>query len=76
MKKTTVHLDDDIHRLLKMRAAAGGENISSQINEALRRSLEEDRVEAAQALRRFHKERTKAIPLDEARRLLRERGLL
>lgn len=76
MKKTTVLLDDEIHRLLKMRAAAGGASISAQINDALRRAIDEDRAEAKEALRRFHAERTKAIPLDEARKLLRERGLL
>ena len=76
MQKTTVHLDEDLHRVLKMRAATSGASISAQINDSLRRTLEEDKLEAEEALRRFHAERTQAISLKDARTILAERGLL
>ena len=76
MQKTTVLLDEDIHRLLKTRAATSGPSISAQINESLRRTLEEYLAEAKAALRVFRKERTQAISLVDARTILAERGLL
>ncbi|MDX1383806.1 MAG: hypothetical protein R3190_09210 [Thermoanaerobaculia bacterium] len=76
MQKTTIHLDEELHRILKLRAATAGTSISAQVNDSLRRTLEEDAADAEESLRRFRKERTQAIRLDDARTILAERGLL
>ncbi|HVS01769.1 MAG TPA: CopG family transcriptional regulator [Thermoanaerobaculia bacterium] len=48
MQRTTVLLDPQLHRALKLRAAVpGAPSISEQINEALRRALAEDQADAA-----------------------------
>jgi len=41
-KRATVYLDPDIHRALKIKAAATSRSMSELINEAIRLSLAED----------------------------------
>ena len=43
MIKTTVHLDDDLHRALRLKSADTRESMSDLVNEALRVLLAEDR---------------------------------
>jgi plasmid stability protein len=41
-KRTTVYLDSDLLRALKLRAAATDRSVSEMVNDALRRDLSED----------------------------------
>lgn len=71
--RATIYLDDDLHRALKMKAAATDRTISEIVSEAVRRELAED----ADDLAAF--EETKDEPkyaFEEVVRVLRERGKL
>jgi len=46
-KRTTIYLDPDLHRVLKVRAGETEQSISGIINEAVRRELAEDREDLA-----------------------------
>ena len=46
-KRATVYLDPDIHRALKIKAAATSRSMSELINEAIRLSLAEDAEDLA-----------------------------
>ncbi len=41
-KRATVYFEPEIHRALRMKAAAAGGSVSALVNAALRRSLAED----------------------------------
>ena len=42
LRRSTVYLDPEIHRALKLKAAATDQSISEMVNEAIRLSLAED----------------------------------
>ena len=44
-KRATVYLDPDLHRALRLKAAATDRSISEIVNEAVRRSLAEDAID-------------------------------
>jgi plasmid stability protein len=46
-KRSTIYLDHDIHRALRLKAAETGATISDLVNEALRQSLAEDQSDLA-----------------------------
>jgi len=46
-KRATVYLDSDLHRALRLKAAATDQSISAIVNEAVRRSLAEDAIDLA-----------------------------
>lgn len=46
-KRSTVYLDPELHRALKMQAAETGTNLSELINRAIRSELREDRDDLA-----------------------------
>ena len=46
-KRATVYLDSDLHRALRLKAAATDRSISEIVNEAVRRSLAEDAADLA-----------------------------
>ena len=46
-KRATVYLDSDLHRALRLKAAATDRSISDIVNEAVRRSLAEDAIDLA-----------------------------
>ena len=46
-KRSTVYLDADLHRALKVQAAETSSNISELINEAVREALRADRDDLA-----------------------------
>lgn len=71
MKRTTVYIDDDLHRALRLKALEVDKTVSQLINEAVRGSLGED----AEDLEAFKKRtREKTIPFDEAVKNLKARG--
>ena len=51
-KRATVYLDSDLHRALRLKAAATDRSISEIVNEAVRRSLAEDAIDLAAIERR------------------------
>lgn len=44
-RRTTVYLDPELHRALRLRAASTDETISEMVNEAVRQALAEDAVD-------------------------------
>jgi len=46
-KRATVYFDSDLHRALRLKAAATDRTISEIVNEAVRRSLAEDAIDFA-----------------------------
>jgi plasmid stability protein len=46
-KRATVYFDPDIHRALRLRAAASNKSISDMVNEAVKLSLAEDAEDLA-----------------------------
>lgn len=53
-KRSTIYFDPDIHRALRLKAAATDKSISDLVNEAVRQTLSEDAndLEAFEARRR------------------------
>ena len=47
-KRSTVYLDADLHRALKLQAAETSSNISALVNSALKDALREDRDDLAE----------------------------
>ncbi len=45
VKRATVYLDDDLHRALRLKAAATSRSISELVNEAVKESLAEDEAD-------------------------------
>jgi len=46
-ERTTIYLDSGLRRALKIKAATAGRSVSDLVNEAVRRTLEEDREDLA-----------------------------
>ncbi|HEY6873084.1 MAG TPA: addiction module protein [Geobacteraceae bacterium] len=47
VKRATVYLDDDLHRALRLKAAATSRSISDLVNDAVKESLAEDKADLA-----------------------------
>lgn len=47
VKRSTVYLDDDLHRALRLKAAATSRSISELVNDAVKESLAEDEADLA-----------------------------
>ncbi len=54
-RRTTIYLDADLHRALRLRAAESDGSISAMVNEAVRQALAEDAADLA-ALKKRAKE--------------------
>ena len=72
-RRATVYLDEDLHRALKVRAAATDRTISEIVNEAVRRELAEDAEDLAAFVERADEA---SYAFEEVVRTLRERGKL
>jgi predicted transcriptional regulator len=71
--RATIYLDEELHRALKMKAAATDRTISEIVNEAVRRDLAED----ADDLAAFEDRADEPVyAFEEVVRMLRERGKL
>jgi plasmid stability protein len=46
-KRATIYFDAEVHKALRLRAAANDQSISDMVNEAVRASLAEDAVDLA-----------------------------
>jgi hypothetical protein len=72
-KRATVYFESDVHRAVRMKAAALDTSISEVVNDALRRSLAED----ADDLEAFEKRRHEpSLDFETFARSLKRRGKL
>ncbi len=72
-KRATVYFDPDIHRALRLRAAAADKSISDMVNQAVKLALAED----AQDLAAFHeRKREPTLDCEEFVKGLKRRGRL
>jgi len=72
-KRATVYFDPDIHRALRLRAAAADKSISDMVNQAVKLALAED----AQDLAAFHeRKRDPNLDFEEFVKGLKRRGRL
>jgi hypothetical protein len=46
-KRTTIHLDSDLHKALRLKAVSISSSVSELVNEAVRKSLAEDAEDIA-----------------------------
>lgn len=76
-KRVTLYLDDEIHKVLKLRAAQGGSSMSETVTFAVASFLAQD-AEEQQTLDRSRRQaaRGETVPYEEAVARLRRDGLL
>jgi hypothetical protein len=72
-RRTTVYLDPELHRALRLRSAASDTSISEMVNEAVRLALAEDAADL-EAVRTRKKE--PALDFETVVRDLKRRGRL
>jgi hypothetical protein len=71
LKRATVYFDPDIHRALRLRAAAADKSISDMVNEAVKLTLAED----AEDLSAFEKRRREPnLDFEQFVKALKRRG--
>ena len=72
-KRTTIYLDPDLHKALRLKAIDNSKSMSEIINEAIRQALAED----AEDLAAFEERANETpIPYDEFVKRLKEDGLI
>ena len=70
-RRATIYLEPEVHRALRLRAAATDQSISDMVNAALKRALAED----AEDLEAFGKRRgEESIDFEEFVKTLKRRG--
>jgi hypothetical protein len=72
-KRTTIYLNPELHKALRMKAAASSKSVTELINDAIRKSLAEDAEDNAAILVR---EKEPSISYDEMVKRLKKDGLL
>lgn len=72
-KRATIYLNEELHRALKIKAAATDRTISDIVNDAVRRDLAEDAEDLAAFDERSDEP---SIAFEDVVRSLRERGKL
>jgi len=72
-KRATIYLEPEIHRALRLKAVEVERSVSDLVNDAVRRSLNED-AEDLQSFRDRAKEPT--LPFEQVIKDLRKRGKL
>lgn len=72
-KRSTIYLPPDVHRALRLKAAAADRSISDLVSEAVRLSLSED-AEDLEAFEKRSKERSQSF--ETVVKALRRRGKL
>jgi hypothetical protein len=72
-KRATVYFEADVHRALRLRAAANDRSVSDMVNDAVKAALAED----AQDLEAFDKRRQeRSTPFESFVRGMKRRGRL
>lgn len=72
-KRATVYFDPDVHKALRLRAAANDQSISDMVNEAVRASLAEDATDLATFDKR---KRERSVSFDSFVQGMKRRGLI
>jgi len=72
-KRATVYFDPEVHKALRLRAAANDQSISGMVNEAVRASLAEDAIDLAAFDKR---KRERSVSFDSFVRGMKQRGAL
>jgi hypothetical protein len=70
-KRATVYFEPDIHRALRLKAAAADRSISDMVNDAVKLALAEDAEDLADFEERAHE---KSVDFETVVRSLRRRG--
>ena len=72
-KRATVYFEPDVHRALRLRAAANDRSISDMVNDAVKASLAQD----AEDLEAFdHRRKERSVSFEGFVRSLKRRGRL
>jgi plasmid stability protein len=72
-KRATVYFDPEVHKALRLRAAASDQSISDMVNEAVRASLAEDAMDLAA----FDKRKgERSVSFDSFVQGMKQRGFL
>lgn len=72
-KRATVYFDAEVHKALRLRAAANDQSISDMVNAAVRASLAEDAADLAAIDKR---QRERSLSFDSFVRSMKRRGLI
>jgi plasmid stability protein len=72
-KRATVYFDPEVHKALRLRAAASDQSISDMVNEAVRASLAEDAVDLAAFNKR---KRERSVSFDSFVQGMKQRGAI
>lgn len=72
-KRATVYFDPEVHKALRLRAAANDQSISDMVNDAVRASLAEDAVDLSTFDKR---KRERSVSFDSFVQGMKRRGLL
>jgi plasmid stability protein len=70
-KRATVYFDAEVHKALRLRAAANDQSISDMVNEAVRASLAEDALDLAAFDQR---KRERSVSFDSFVQSMKRRG--
>ncbi len=71
LKQATVYFDPEIHRALRLKAAAADRSISDMVNDAVKLALAEDAEDLAAFEERAHE---KSVDFETVVKSLRRRG--
>ena len=72
-KRATVYFDPEVHKALRLRAAASDQSISDMVNEAVKASLAEDAADLAAFDQR---KRERSVSFDSFVQGMKRRGAL
>ena len=72
-KRATVYFDPEVHKALRLRAAANDQSISDLVNDAVRASLAEDAADLAAFDKR---KRERSVSFDSFVQGMKRRGLI
>ena len=72
-KRATVYFDPEVHKALRLRAAADDRSISDMVNAAVRASLAEDAIDLAAFERR---KRERSVSFDSFVQGMKRRGVI
>ena len=73
LKRATVYFDPEVHKALRLRAAANDQSISDMVNDAVRASLAEDAADLAAFDKR---KRERSVSFDSFVQGMKRRGLI
>lgn len=73
LKRATVYFDPEVHKALRLRAAASDQSISDMVNDAVRASLAEDAADLAAFDKR---KRERSVSFDSFVQGMKRRGLI